>query len=351
VTSPYGPAFFGAQRGGSRRSARRIVPLVIDLVRPRHVVDVGCGTGSWLVAFREHGVEDIWGVDGAHAAEYLEIPPDRFLPHDLTTPLQLARRFDLVVSLEVAEHLAPDRAPVFVDSLIRLGPVILFSAAIPYQGGTHHVNEQWPEYWAGLFDQHDYEVVDAIRPRIWNDPDVEWWYAQNTLLFVHRDCRSRFPQRGPSGPLSVVHPRKYLDAAEWTHRIVEAQRDLVRLVPSRDCFILVDEQQLYPVLGAGRCAMPFVERDGRYWGLPPSDARAIDELDRLRGLGGRFLVFAWPAFWWLDHYAEFARYLRSRFRCLLENERLVIFDLRLGDGIRRASPPDRSQMSPKSTAG
>jgi SAM-dependent methyltransferase len=335
MTTPYGAAFFDAQREGSRRSARQIVPLVVDLVRPRHVVDVGCGTGSWLAAFRECGVEDIWGVDGAHAADFLEIPRDRFLAHDLTTPLRMDRRFDLVVSLEVAEHLPPDRAPGFVESVTSLGQVIMFSAAIPHQGGTHHVNEQWPDYWAELFDRHGYIVVDAVRPRIWNDPEVEWWYAQNTLLFVHRDCQARVPAPGGPGPLSIVHPRSYLGAVGWTQRILQAQEELGRIVPSGDCFILVDQQQLQSVLGAGRRAVPFLERDGQYWGPPPDDSSAIGELERLRRVGAKFLIFAWPAFWWLDHYPGFRQHLVGHYRCILQNERLVAFDLRSGDGTER----------------
>lgn len=338
MTTPYGAAFFETLRAGSRRSAREIVPLVVDLVRPRHVVDVGCGAGTWLAAFRECGVDDVWGVDGAHAADFLEIPRDRFLAHDLTTPLRLERRFDLVVSLEVAEHLPPDRAPGFVDCLTRLGQVVLFSAAIPHQGGTHHVNEQWPEYWAELFDRHAYAVVDAIRPRIWSNPHVDWWYAQNTLLFVHRDCRARVPAAGSPGPLSIVHPRSYLGAVGWTQRLLQAQEELGRVVPSHECFILVDQQQLQPVLGAGRRVVPFLERDGQYWGPPADDGSAIAELERLRRAGARFLVFAWPAFWWLEHYPAFRQHLVDHYPCSLQNERIVAFDLRPGDAAEAFAP-------------
>jgi hypothetical protein len=85
--------------------------------------------------------------------------------------------------LEVAEHLPADSAPTLIDSLVSLGPVILFSAAIPFQGGTHHVNEQWPEYWARHFSPRD--IMRTVRRRF-GVHDVEWYYAQNILLYVER---------------------------------------------------------------------------------------------------------------------------------------------------------------------
>ena len=108
-----------------------------------------------------------------------------------------------------------------------------------------------------------------------------------------------------------------------------AAGELAECVPPRESLILVDDAQWIAGEIAGpRPTFPFLERDGRYWGRPPDDATAIHELERLRGAGARFVVFGWPAFWWLDHYAAFHRHLRERFRCVLRNERLVVFDLR-----------------------
>lgn len=130
-------------QGGSRRSAKVIVPLVLELIQPRSVIDVGCGVGAWLSVFKECGVRDIMGVDGDYIdKKMLQIPQERFLSFDLREPLRMDRQFDLVVSFEVAEHLPSECAERFVDSLVRLGPAILFSAAIPFQGGAHHMNEQ-----------------------------------------------------------------------------------------------------------------------------------------------------------------------------------------------------------------
>jgi Sulfotransferase domain len=112
------------------------------------------------------------------------------------------------------------------------------------------------------------------------------------------------------------------------HSDNRAAADIADLVAAGGAFVLVDGRWLAPEALPERRAIPFLERDGQYWGPPADDATAIRELERLRRAGAGHIVFAWPAFWWLEHYAGFHRHLRSRFRCALENERLVVFDLR-----------------------
>ena len=113
-----------------------MVPLVLQLLPVRSVVDVGCGDGSWLVVFRKLGVKEILGIDGEYVDPgLLQIPQDCFQAFDLAKPFSLGRVFDLAVSLEVAEHLPAECAPGFVECLTRLAPSVLFSAAIPFQGG------------------------------------------------------------------------------------------------------------------------------------------------------------------------------------------------------------------------
>jgi SAM-dependent methyltransferase len=222
MTQPYTTEFFTALRAGAQSSARALVPLVLELVAPRSVIDVGCGEGTWLSVFREHGIEDVHGVDGDYVDRTrLAIPRERFRPHDLTQPLHLDRTFDLAVSLEVAEHLPAEAADQFVASLARLAPVVLFSAAVPYQGGEHHVNEQWPAYWAERFARYGFLPVDCLRRRTWARPDVEWWYAQNTFLYVARGrletdaaLKREYESAGPVA-LALVHPRRYLGWIEW----------------------------------------------------------------------------------------------------------------------------------------
>ena len=208
----YGEAFFENREPFSALSARVIVPIVMDLLNPTSVVDVGCGLGSWLAVFREYGVERVLGVDGEWVDQTtLKIPTACFVARDLSEPLRLDERFDLVVSLEVAEHLPPESAETFVESLKSLGSTVLFSAALPGQGGTGHVNERWPDYWVRLFAEHGYAAIDCVRRKVWNDERVEFWYAQNTLVLAREEIIGANPHLRESlrhsGPLSIVHPR------------------------------------------------------------------------------------------------------------------------------------------------
>ncbi len=213
---PYTDNFF-AELSWSLKSAEHIVPLILDLIHPKSVIDLGCGTGDFLHVFRENGVEDILGVDGEWVPRNkLHIPEKFFQSADLQRAFKLNRKFDLVISLEVAEHLPAESAKTFVESLTNLGPVILFSAAIPFQGGINHMNEQWPEYWVKLFKQKDYVPVDCIRKKIWNNKEVGMWYTNNILLFVKKDyvqknkaLQKEYEQTDESF-LSLVHPELYL---------------------------------------------------------------------------------------------------------------------------------------------
>jgi len=220
----YGRRFFAGQRDQSLASARALVPLIIDLLHPGSVLDVGCGLGTWLSIFQEQGVNDVIGVDGGyvdHAA--LCISPDLFLAHDLVAPLDLKRNFDLVLSLEVAEHLPEPSAETFIDSLVRHGDVVLFSAAIPGQIGTNHINEQWPSYWATKFSERSFELLDVIRPTVWRESGIALCYKQNVLLFIRSSslahgelCQSL---QAPNSILDIVHPDHYLHVQTLTAMI------------------------------------------------------------------------------------------------------------------------------------
>ena len=234
----YDVNFYEDQRDHSRRSAEEVVPVVLEYVRPRRVVDVGCGVGTWLSVFRERGVEDVTGVDGDYVdRSMLLIPAERFVPHDLTKPLPVEGPFDLVVSLEVAEHLPAQFADSFVESLTRLGPAVLFSAAVPLQGGEHHVNEQWPEYWAEKFAARGYVPVDCVRQRVWTNERVQTCYAQNVLLYARRDylegnaaLRAEY-ERGVGRPLALVHPKNYLVRSLYLDTQQVSLKQALALVP------------------------------------------------------------------------------------------------------------------------
>jgi SAM-dependent methyltransferase len=203
----YNANFFDDVARGTRESAQTVVPMVHKLLEPASVLDVGCATGTWLDEWGKAGVADTLGIDGDYVDRTaLQIPADRFTPVDLQRPFSLGRTFDLVQTLEVAEHLDEVCADTFVESLTRHGDTILFSAAIPGQGGDHHVNEQWPSYWAEKFAKAGYTLYDIIRPQIWGDSRIVWWYRQNLLIFA----RGRTFD-ATVAPLDLVHPDFWQD--------------------------------------------------------------------------------------------------------------------------------------------
>jgi SAM-dependent methyltransferase len=214
----YDPKFYDDLRDTALPAARRVVPVLRDLMAVASVVDVGCGDGSWLAGFRETGTARILGIDGDWvAADQLLIDPNCFRRMSLDGPIGIGERFDLAVSLEVAEHLPAENADRFVAELCRLAPVVLFSAAIPFQGGLNHFNEQWPDYWATRFDSQGYYAIDALRLSLWEDPGVAWWYKQNLLLFASEDALAANPKLAEAyapgrTPPRLVHPDRYLMA-------------------------------------------------------------------------------------------------------------------------------------------
>ncbi len=211
----YNKNFFTSHQTGSKKSAQKIVPIIINLFNPKSVVDVGCGTGDWLSVFLEKDVVDVVGMDGTYVDKnLLSIPVEHFIPTDLEQSIVTNRKFDLAMSLEVAEHLSPQRAQEFVKDLVSLAPIVLFSAAIPGQGGTNHLNEQWPTYWKNIFNQNNYIAFDIIRSQIWGDENIEWWYAQNIIIYVNKSVVNNYPSLRVNfsendGVMSIVHPRLY----------------------------------------------------------------------------------------------------------------------------------------------
>jgi hypothetical protein len=207
--SPYDRAYYAQYRSTGRRSADVIAEIVNERHRPRSVIDVGCGEGYFLDAFRTLGAEETVGVDGPfndgaivreHGHEFVTVDLDAAEP-------AIDRTFDLAICLEVAEHLRPDRSEAVVAMLVGLARVVLFSAAIPLQHGERHINLRPQSYWIERFAAHGYRAGDVIRPRIWDDARVSWWYRQNALIFS--------PDETGDVPLpDVVHPELLREGIE-----------------------------------------------------------------------------------------------------------------------------------------
>ena len=210
----YDKTFYEEQSLGSRCSAKKIVPWLLKLFPVRSAADLGCGLGTWLAEFRACGVDDIAGYDGDYVPrEYLQIPAENFHPADLGAEIAVGRRFDLAMSLEAAEHLVPEKAERFVQTLTSLADIVLFSAAFPYQGGTGHLNENYPEYWALFFRKFGYIPLDLLREEFWNDGSICPWYRQNALIFIKKELYDRSFSHLPHAdgkPLTRIHPELYL---------------------------------------------------------------------------------------------------------------------------------------------
>ena len=177
-------------------------------------VDVGCGVGTWLSVLRERGVDTVRGFDGAWVrADLPTIPRESFIAVDLTERIPKSDRFDLAISVEVAEHLRRLAAETFVDSLVDLSDFVLFSAAIPHQGGKHHLNERWQDYWAGLFWARGYAVS---RSRSGRRSGRTTGFRFGTARTCSSLCeegaarRAAGPHRGRF-PLRIVHPAPILE--------------------------------------------------------------------------------------------------------------------------------------------
>jgi len=210
----YDLKFFSLTHEGSLAAARHILPLLWAKRQFRSVIDVGCGLGGWLLAAGELGAARLKGIDGSHIpTEMLVVSPECFIRADLAQPLAKDDKFDLCLCLEAAEHLPPERGPSLVEDLTELSSIIVFSAAIPFQGGNGHFNEIWPEYWAKLFSNRGYLPWTGLRDSIWNERTVPWWYRQNLLIFVQASEWDNFlPGQEPANPnlLTAIHPESYL---------------------------------------------------------------------------------------------------------------------------------------------
>ena len=254
LTVLYDRAFYSAQISGSARSASALVPRILKLFPwVSSVVDVGCGAGTWLHQFHMRGVGRVLGLDGGGASvDLMQIEKSQFLRKDLALPFDLQEKFDLAMSLEVAEHLPVEFSKNFVSNLVQLSDVIVFGAAIPGQGGTNHVNERWPSYWAALFEKQGFLCFDVLRGDMWYDDRVEWWYRQNTFVFVNkqrtdlvRSLEAIAASHRP--PIDLVHPVCF-DIYRRTAGLVEQGRKYeAAMPPDQRTELAILRERLYAI--------------------------------------------------------------------------------------------------------
>jgi SAM-dependent methyltransferase len=223
----YSEAFYRYIEAGSLRSASVVVPLVLRELSPTSVLDVGCGAGAWLAEYRNRGIADYLGVDGAYVQRSsLLISAEHFQNQDVTQPFELGRRFDMVQCLEVGEHLPKASSAILVENLTRHGDAVLFSAATPGQGGENHINEQTHEYWRALFAEHGYKPFDLVRPIIKGVTAVESWYRRNIILYVSEAAN---PALSPTTLCSGIGDNRRIP--EMTSWIYKLRARIILLLP------------------------------------------------------------------------------------------------------------------------
>jgi len=213
----YPEDFYTDRHAYTIHAARTVLSMVLEALPPvRSAIDVGCGVGTWLSVLIERGVRDVLGIEGEWVeGAPLVIPRQALQLADLARSCPIGRRFDLAISLEVAEHLPEASAEAYLDGLVAAADFVLFSAAIPGQGGVGHVNEQWPAYWAEKFAARGYVALDCLRSRLWHDPAIPFWYRQNLLLIARAERMPpslawSVPATADGWPMALVHPDLYV---------------------------------------------------------------------------------------------------------------------------------------------
>ena len=129
-----------------------------------------------------------------------------FQEYDLTDSWNIERKFNLLLCLEVAEHLPSDSASNFIQNLTKHSDTIVFAAACPNQPGQGHINCQWIDYWQDLFNKYGYACYDEIRPLIWDENFPEWWYKQNIFIAKKDEANAGKEPK----IISKVHPDLYV---------------------------------------------------------------------------------------------------------------------------------------------
>lgn len=207
-----------------------LVPLFYNYFKPNSVLDFGCGIGNFLHSFKSNGVKEVLGIDGPWSNNSLQmLKSEEMILQNLSEAINVTKKYDLAISLEVAEHLEEAHADKIISDLTRFSDLVIFSAALPKQGGQDHLNEQWPSYWAEKFNAQGYVCFDAIRPIIWNNPKIKFWYRQNIFIAVKKTDTERiskiyqdfpFLQGRENIVLPMIHPKQFDLKTERIDRLV-----------------------------------------------------------------------------------------------------------------------------------
>ena len=231
----YDRNFYINRHEKTQTAANDVLSILFRAMEIRSVIDIGCGVGTWLNSAEKLGARTILGIEGHWLEKDFAVVDKTFIKtQDLENKIQIESKFDLAITLEVVEHLSEMRADSFIDDLCALSDLVLFSAAIPNQGGSHHINEQWQSYWAQRFKQRGYRVYDIVRWKIWSRSDIATWYRQNIIVYCRVDSAADKAMQSVSPPcadvhqLDVVHPELFARRVRTRSRAKDKLRDFVK---------------------------------------------------------------------------------------------------------------------------
>ena len=217
----YDSDFFDQHDSSAASAATVVFDILAETFSPTSVVDVGCGSGKWLIEAQRRFDSEICGIDGRWNSGLASLG-FRHRYADFEDEFSINERFDLAVCLEVAEHLTPTASTRLIDELVKTSDVVLFSGAVVGQPGVNHINCRRQSEWMTEFENRGYVCLDHIRPRIWEQPDVAWWYKQNLFLAVTSKAplasHDALLAHSRTQPVDVIHPENYESTVQGYRR-------------------------------------------------------------------------------------------------------------------------------------
>lgn len=236
----YSEEFYDKSEDTSKKAAEIIMPYILSKIKPKSIVDFGCGEGIWLQVIKQLQDQiEILGIDGEYInRKELKIPEKCFVPANLERKISLSKKYDLAMTLEVAEHLDERASDIFIDNITRASDNVLFSAAIPGQGGVNHVNEQWQEYWIKKFEARGSSVDTSLRNLLWNEQQIVPWRRQNILFFTKRCLVPIMPEKSI---YNVVHPDMYSSIIKKLELLEQRQEKKSSYIGIKEIYIQIEK--------------------------------------------------------------------------------------------------------------